>query len=77
MLALKSQDFTPYFNAFIAMNLIFFLVVGVLFLTGERLFSTTKNGEIKEGTKLFVKVLTLIVASYITFLQLPMMVVYL
>ncbi|TNV87946.1 hypothetical protein FGO68_gene6125 [Halteria grandinella] len=77
MLALKSQEFGTYLNAFIGMNIVFYGVVAVLFLTGEQLFSSTKNGEIKESTRMIVRILSFMVTSFITIMQIPMMVVYL
>lgn len=48
----------------------------VLFGFAESLFKATKSGEIKEGTKLVVKLMSIITACYIFIFQIPIAVIF-
>lgn len=76
MLALEKQTFDDYMKIFIALNALFYVCVGGMFFLSESLFHAIKNGELKESTRMILRIVSFIVALLFTILQIPMMIIY-
>jgi uncharacterized membrane protein len=57
---------------FIILNVIFVIYIVLLFLMAEQLFKSAKGQGLKDGSRILVKVFSLLMATYIFLLQIPL-----
>ena len=74
---MSGSDSTSFLMLYCVLSGIFFLFLLVLFAMSGRVFEESKTEDIKEGTKIVLKGLSILMCVFIFLLQIPMVTILL
>jgi hypothetical protein len=69
---MKGESEKDFIMLYAIMAGLFFLFLSVLFIISARVFEDTKTEDVKEGTKIVLRLISILMCLYIYILQMPL-----
>lgn len=67
------QGITPFFMVYSVFSTLFLLMLSSMFFLSGHVFNQSKTEDIKDGTKVAIKILSILMCLFATILQIPIL----